>query len=291
MQMREKNYKIAEIGHTGQRQLVLKGDWQSEMADIMRAENIRALTVSGYAGWNGSDLDFLRDIPFLERLSLIVLNRVKIEGIYFLPELKDLSVGYNKKRIDFTRFPHLERLSLGWCSGYESLFECQSLRDIAISRLPDHQMASLSRLPNLENLALSSYQSTDLRSLPHLHQLLRLSLITCNRLRYLTGLERCPNVLVVWIEQAKSLGDISAITALEVLRTLVLRDCPQIESIKPISDLQNLEAVALDATTRILDGDLSPLVSLPRLRNAGFKNRPHYSNRSEEFPKDLPIFL
>jgi hypothetical protein len=92
--MTDPNHKITEIGRTGKRQLILKGEWHSKMADVMRIENISALSVSGYAGWNGSDLDFLREVPFLERLSLIVLNRVNIDGIYFLRQLNDLSIGY-----------------------------------------------------------------------------------------------------------------------------------------------------------------------------------------------------
>jgi hypothetical protein len=65
MQMTDSNYKIAEIGRTGKRQLILKGEWHSRMADVMRIESISAMLVSGYAGWNGMNLDFLREVPFL----------------------------------------------------------------------------------------------------------------------------------------------------------------------------------------------------------------------------------
>jgi hypothetical protein len=291
MQMTSPNYKIAEIGRTGKRQLILNGEWLSGMADVMRVENISALSISSYAGWNGSNLDFLRDVPFLERLSLIVLNRVNIDGIYLLPDLKDLSIGYNRKPIDFIRLQSLERVSLSWCTGYESLFDCQSLRDIAIARLPENRLPALSRLPALENLALSLCRFADLRALPELPKLVRLSLIVCNRLQDLTGLERCSNLLVLWVEQAKSLGDIGAVAFLGRLRTLVLRDCPMIKDIQALIGLPDLEAVAFSATTNIRDGNLSPLESLPSLKNADFKDRRHYSKKTIEFRKELPIFL
>lgn len=291
MQVTNSNYEIAEIGRTGQRQLILKGKWHSGMADIMRAGNVRALLVSGYTGWNEPDLHFLHDVPFLERLSLLVLNRVNIDGIYLLPNLKDLSVGYNKRPIDFGRLRRLQRVALGWCKGYESLFECRSLRDIAISRFPEDHLPALSRFSNLESLALSNCTFTDLRRYPELPQLVRLSLIVCNRLENLLGLEHCSNLLVLWIEQAKVLNDIAAVAHLQALKTLVLRDCPRINSIKAVTGLPNLEAVSLSAKTNIRDGDLSPLTSLPRLTNASYKDRPHYSIKSEWFPKQVPIFL
>jgi Leucine-rich repeat (LRR) protein len=289
--MTDTKYKIAEIGPTGKRQLVLKGPWNPSIASIMLSENIRALSISGYTGWNENNLDFLRDLPFLERLSLIVLNKVNIDGIYLLPNLKDLSVGHNRKPIDFTRFQHLERLSVGWSIGYESLFKCKTLRDIAIARLPQSHIPCLSRLVNLETLALSFCRFVDLHQFPELHKLTRLSLLVCNSLQRLGGIESCSNLLVLWVEQAKSLGDISAVAALRNLKTLVLRDCPQISSIRPLIGMEHLEAVAFSATTDICDGDLSPLTSLPLLRNADFKDRRHYSRRNDEFPKELPIFL
>jgi hypothetical protein len=46
--MTDPNYKIAEIGRTGIRQFILKGEWHSSMADVMRRENISAMMVSGY---------------------------------------------------------------------------------------------------------------------------------------------------------------------------------------------------------------------------------------------------
>jgi Leucine-rich repeat (LRR) protein len=289
--MTDPNYKIAEIGRTGIRQFILKGEWHSSMADVMRRENISAMMVSGYAGWNGANLDFLREIPFLERLSLIVLNPVNIDGIYFLRHLKDFSIGYNKKRIDFVQFPSLERVSLSWSIGYESLFECKSLKDVAIARLPEDRLPSLSHLANVESLALSLGRFSDLQTLPELPRLVRLSLIVCNRLQHLKGLESSPNLRVLWIEQAKSLIDIDAVAFLQTLRTLVLRDCRQVKSIKALAGLPDLESVSFSATTDIRDGDLSPLESLPRLKNADFKDRRHYSKKNIDFPKDLPIFL
>jgi hypothetical protein len=289
--MTEPNYKIAEIGRTGKRQLILKGEWHSRMADVMRIEGISAMSISGYAGWKGVDLDFLREVPFLERLSLIVLNRVNIDGIYSLHDLKDFSIGYNKKRIDFTKFQSLERASLSWSTGYESLFACKSLRDVAIARLPEDRVPSLSRLSKLESLALSLCRFTDLQSLPELPELIRLSLIVCNRLQHLKGLECSSNIRVLWIEQANSLSDIDAVAFLRALRTLVLRDCPRVKNIKALVGLPHLESVAFSAKTDIRDGDLSPLESLPSLKNADFKDRRHYSKKNIDFRKDLPIFL
>lgn len=37
----------------------------------------------------------------------------------------------------------------------------------------------------------------------------------------------------------------------------------------------------------MLDGDLSPLLGLPRLQHVVFEDRPHYSHRAADFPESL----
>jgi hypothetical protein len=157
--------------------------------------------------------------------------------------------------------------------------------------LPEDKLPSLSHLPKLESLALSLCRFTDVQTLPELPTLVRLSFIVCNRLQHLKGLKSSPNLRVLWIEQAKSLIDIDEVAFLRELRTLVLRDCPQVKNIRALVGLPALEAVSFSATTDIRDGNLSPLESLPRLKNADFKDRRHYSRKNIDFPKDLPIFL
>jgi hypothetical protein len=38
-------------------------------------------------------------------------------------------------------------------------------------------------------------------------------------------------------------------------------------------------------STNVLDGDLSPLKDLPKLKHVAFMERPHYSLTREELPK------
>jgi hypothetical protein len=109
-------------------------------------------------------------------------------------------------------------------------------------------------------------------------------------LEMLNGLENADGLIVLVVEQAKRLRQIDSLHGLAQLGTLVLNDCPKIESIRSLADLSSLETVGLMQTTNVADGDFSPLLTLPKLRNATFVDRPHYSHRNESFPKDQEAF-
>ena len=54
---------------------------------------------------------------------------------------------------------------------------------------------------------------------------------------------------------------------------------------KDPASLEEMEAVELDLIERFLDGDLSPLLSLPKLREVLVARRKHYSHTAEQLER------
>lgn len=152
-------------------------------------------------------------------------------------------------------------------------------------------LRSFGSIQTLENLAVSFSKINSLAGIDGLPRLVRLSLAKVNHLQTLNGIEGCDKLLLLWIEGAKVLSRLDALATLRGLRTLNLTDCPNIETLQPISGLPQLEAVWFFGTTNVRDGDLSPLTTLPKLTYAKFVDRGHYNRRSVEFPKSTPAPL
>ncbi|WP_315098300.1 hypothetical protein [uncultured Cellulomonas sp.] len=152
--------------------------------------------------------------------------------------------------------------------------------------------------PALESLTLLGY---DAKELPDLGGRLRsLALYGAKNLVDLEGLRAMDNLRELEINDARRLTDIDALAALrdlvrfeadgctgihelEVLRDarnlrrLRLADCGGIASLAPIRGHNQLQALLAWGTTNIEDGDLTPLLSLPRLSELALKSRRHYS--------------
>jgi hypothetical protein len=272
--------------------LILQGEWTSSAAQYMREHGLIGLRLSGYLGWRSSTLDFLREVPFLEYLDILTTKLQDITGLYALKELSYLTLEGRTPPLDFSRLPRLRTLALGRVSPQvlRDLGKAQTIRKLALTHPKPNSLQVLGQLPALEEVGISSAQINDLSFASFTPCLRRLSLVMCNSMKTLAGLQNAGDLIHFSIEQAKSLSDISSLSHLARLRTLILKECPNIESISPLKSLPSLESVELLQTTNVKDGDLSPLLTMPKLRNVNFIDRLHYSNRNAEFPKELAVF-
>jgi Leucine-rich repeat (LRR) protein len=285
------NFRICEEGK--RKFLLLVGPWTKELGRLMLRERLVGLRLSAYAGFTDRGIAFLRDLTFLENLDLWVPQVDDINPLYALPNLRVLSLSGVRRQVDFTRLPRLEDLHLSQWSQrwYGGVFACQHLRNLGVSGFSGLDLQSFGSIQTLENLAVSFSKLNSLAGIDRLPRLVRLSLAKVNHLRALNGIEGCNRLSLVWIEGAKLLARLDGLAALRGLRTLNLTDCPNIETLQPISGLPQLEAVWFFGTTNIRDSNLSPLTTLPKLTYAKFVDREHYNHRSAEFPKSIPVLF
>jgi internalin A len=235
-------------------------------------------------------IDFLRDLPFLERLSLFDFRVRDIAPLYELPKLREFSVSDGSCKIDLPRISSLRDLRLSWSAAkYGSLLDCSALKSLGLDNYTGPDFRSFRKLSALENVGFGFTRLERLAGVEAFENLRRLSLGPINRLESLDGLEHCPTLTELEIEAAKKLRSIDAVHHLPKLRSLHLTRCPQIQSIKVLSKHPMLERIWFGQTSNVRDGDLAPLATLPRLQVATFLDRRHYNRKNAEFPQARPI--
>lgn len=115
----------------------------------------------------------------------------------------------------------------------------------------------------------------------------RLELHYCTKLISDQGILPLANTLEwLHINQSKKLEEVTEFDRLKELRVLCLNNCGPIPSIDFIRKLPNLIDFRF-VDTNILDGDLTPLIEHPSLRNTGFLNKRHYNYSSEKIEELL----
>src|ERR1700682_431398 len=193
------NYKIAQQGT--RKFLVLTGPWTSKIASIMRAEGLTDLRLSHYTNWRDTRIDFLSDLPFLERLTLWAIGIKDVSPLYDLPVLGELSLDVGvpvdlsrfaqlrslfiagvRRRVDFTSMPLLERLDLGtWSTKYfSSALECTNLKRLTISRFSGTDLLPFVYLTALETFGLGQPTVVSLAGASEWPSLKHLSLTLAN---------------------------------------------------------------------------------------------------------------
>src|SRR4051812_11230386 len=228
----------------------------------------------------GDDVSFLRG---LEHLRGLVLNAGEVRDlspVQSLSRLETLTLNTPSKprlKLEFTAFPALRILRMYWNPGFESVFSCPL--DSLFVFGPPH--ADLSRFPPVRRLELS--QGRKLTSTAGAGDVEYLGLY---QQRALSELALPPSLRVLAIESCKQISSLDAVAGLPLER-LKVADCGEIASLAPLRGMDTLEEFFAWESTRVVDGDLSVLLELPRLRAIGMQDRREYRPRVREIEAAL----
>lgn len=111
-----------------------------------------------------------------------------------------------------------------------------------------------------------------------------LGIYVARRLTTLEGVEALTHLTNLEVNDCRRVNDVSPIANLRRLTELHLCNDGDIKTIKPLLEIRNLEKFLFYESTNVLDGDLSPLKTLPKLQAIAFMERTHYSHSQEELP-------
>ncbi len=275
-------------GNYGPR-LVLQSFWSIEVADFITSNGIRELELNRTLGWKDKDLSFLSSLPPLDAVAIIDWVIEDISPIHNLHQLKGLQLSTeDKTELDFRQFPNLERCGLGWRRKAESLFRCTSLKWLFLHRYTGRNIAPFANLINLEYLNISVAPIGNLEGLEPLQKLRFLGMHYLTKLISLRGIEHLKNLEDLEITHCKKIRSVKEIKNLINLRVLDLGDNGVIDTISPLQFLKKLERVHFYGSTKIEDGDLTPLTMLKNLKKVSFQERKHYTHKRIDFPSNTP---
>ncbi|WP_028063370.1 hypothetical protein [Solirubrobacter soli] len=257
--------------------VVLEGGWRDEYARTISERGLEVLSI------REDDLSFLAQVPRLRGLVLNGGGVRDLSPVARLGALETLTLNTPSKPklpLDFGAFGALKTLRMYWNPGFESVFDCGSLESLFVFGPPDADLTRFGAFGRLRRLELS--QGRKLTSTAGLGASVRfLGLYQQGALSELADL---PPLEVLAIEGCKQLAEIVTVPT---LRSLKVANCGDIASLAPLRGLTHLEEFFAWESTRVLDGDLSVLLELPRLRTIGMRDRREYRPRVAEIEEAL----
>jgi hypothetical protein len=201
--------------------------------------------------WAVQDIDAVRKLTHLQELATQLYPADSIEPISALHNLTYLRVSSGK--------------------AWASLRECVNLEE---AHLIDVGIANLRRSGTWKRLRRLVLTGARLKSLAGIEQFenledLTLIMVGCKDLEPLGGLTRLTDLTLRHVAASRNLN---ALSGLSELARLTMdqsvgsnRDIVTVETLRPLAGLENLLELVL-LGTNVVDGDLSPLIGLPKLR-------------------------
>ncbi len=262
----------------------IKVRWTDSLIELLRERNIRELELNIGKGWRGKSIEFLKELPSLKALTVQDQTLEAIEPIHSLHNLVELGLStYSDTPVDFSAFPKIEKCGFEWIKGSDSLFDCVGLKSLGINNYKKKSSEPFSKLKQLEHLAILNSGIGELNGVFGLTNLSTLRLTRLRKIDSLGGIEALTNLEELEIQTCKGINSVLPSFSLNKLKKLFLLNIGNIDTLHGIENLTELEQLVFDESTNIIDGDLSPILSLRKLKKVAFQNRRHYTHRREDF--------
>lgn len=264
---------------------VLNANWEDKFIDEMARHSVSILRLSRAAGWTDGDVEFLPKLLHigLKGLEIYSWPVRDVSPIMCLPGLEYIALQTEfRNNIDFSVFFNLRICKVFWRPGARSLFACKGLESLNIVNYPESDLAVFSELSGLSRLQLTSRILASLDGIESASCLKTLDLADCTKLKSIEAIRSCAMLSHVELSGCRGLSRLDSLQSLSALEVLLIENCGTVESIKPIGDCTNLRSVALIGDTKIADGDLTPLLALPKLASVSIREWGHYSHSREE---------
>ncbi len=213
-------------------------------------------------GFRGTSTAFLRDWD-IKALVVSGSDNVDLRPIKSMPGLRVVSYADRAQPLDLRRLTSLEVLDTTWHARMQFPTDLRALRRCVLRRYsPKHgSLTDLSGADGLQRLELVQGRLRCLRGIPASVRMLELF-----RLSTLWNIDDLPaGVEDLRIIGCKLIPDYRPISRCGRLRTIALEDCGDIPSLGFLDSLAGVERVALIGSTRIVDGNLHPLIGVHRV--------------------------
>ena len=257
----------------------------------MEKNEIKELSLNSWDGFEGHSVKFLEPLTFLEGIVLLVRNIEDLKVILKLDQLKAIyNSGNDTIGIDYSVLKNLVRLSVNWHEGIKSILDCRGLEVLRLSGYKGKTFESFSNLVNLRSLDITARSIETMSGISMLTSLSKLSMSYMTKLASLDDIDSLRGLRWLHIQSSSKISDIRPLSELVDLEVLAFDGCGDVQSLAPIANLKNLRYVSFFGTTKIVDGDLTPLLGLPLLRDVMFEDRRNYSHRREVFPRSSAIW-
>lgn len=269
--------------------LVVTSSWTREAASALERGEANGLVLNYARGFREPNLEFLESWR-IQRLNLLSREISDLGPIGRLANsLEDISVQASPAaELDLGLLPHARVVAGEWALIRNTLGELNVLEQLTTWRFDESDLHSIGGHYSLVRLTVKEAPYLhSLSGLAALEDLSALGIFLAPGLRDITDVSDISALRELEFEKCPGIASIDDVEDLIGLSFLGVSDCQEIDSLRPLELLNDLEVLHAWGTTRIVDGDLSPLARLPKLKEIRMRDRPAYSPRVEELKAQL----
>ena len=276
------------IGHP--EAFIIKGDKLEEEVRYINDNKIRSIYLSFFKSRAIVNLEFLKEISFVEKINLNDLE-ISYEGLYNLDNLKEaiISVKNRKQFLEYSFFKNLKSLAIDWYPVFPDLSSNLNLKKLKLWKYRPLSK-SVKELKHLQHIEILCINQSNIESLEGIGEMTNLFEFEGNHLNKLITLENIEllktSLRTLTLDYCRKLENYEkSLIHLTKLEKLVLGDCGDLQSLDFISKLNNLNFFSFFGT-RLKDGNLQYLIN-NKIAYTSFTEDSSYSHTKTQILEGL----
>jgi len=273
-------FKVYE-NYDGTRSIIIDSENIKQCMDCYYKNKLDGVALTNYHGYNLKDVDFLSRYTDITKLS-VPETILDITGMYSLSKLERLIISGKKRKIDFSFFPNLKKLTLDWSDSLINLDQCKSLESLAIYsgyNPKSKDLKDISSVHWLKKIEINNSTITSFKGSEKFDSLVELDFNYCTKLEDICGFEKSKKKLKsLLFNHCKSIKNHECVTDFKNLDILAFNNSGTIRSLQFIKELSSLNSFRFVGTD-VLDGDITPCIGL---NYVSFTNKKHFTHKMEE---------
>jgi hypothetical protein len=266
--------------------LVVTDDWSPAARAAFEDGRADGLVLNYARGFREQPVDFIEGLP-IRRLNLLARSVTDLSPVYSLASsLNEFRVQSDPRAvIELERLPGLRALAASWPQIQGSIMFARQLESLSVPSYAESDLNALTNLSALTKLVMKERPKlSSLDGFEAFSWLAHLGVHWARNLEDITALERAvsPTLQVLQLPSCKKVTDVGPVASCRALTFFELSEAAEVQTIAPLSDLVALESLYLYGSTRVADGDLGPIASLPLLRDFRMVNRRGYTPSTDD---------
>lgn len=267
-------------------------NWSSALARNIEENHVTGLVLNTALGFEEPDISFLTDVPETVRSVHMIARHVSdLDPLSDLGErLEHLTVeAADDAWLDLSKLTGLRSLGGDWSLFSDTFPPSSALENLVVINFSERDLSELSEATGLKYIDIKGAQVlATLAGIERLESLEHLAVGLAPMLCDITDAAALAGALLeLEFEGCPKIASLTPVRALARLRSVGVNDCGEISSLAPLRTLLNLEFVQAWGDTRIVDNDLTPLATLPKLREVRMRSRRSYRPKLDEIVSSL----
>jgi protein phosphatase 1 regulatory subunit 7 len=248
------------------------------VSQLLKGGEIDGVGLSQNHGFDG-DTGILDTLPSFAGIVIADNEVVDSASLARFRDIRFLTLGERRAAIDFTQFRGLIDLRINWKNDDTLPDSRSSLESLYLMgyKPKTKDLSLLPISPYLRELELVQAGLANLEGVQKQSALTEVQISYCSSLVSVAALTQSL-IELVHLEACKRINDLQSLSGCQRLKMLRLADCGKLQSLNFLDECQSLEEFRF-VNTKIVDGDMSPLL---RLKRVGFIAKRSYTHTPDE---------